>query len=713
MRKRLQWNISRHSLFWRYFILLVVILVMCLAVHFVAGRMYTASLRNTYLEQTRENFERNCQTFSSEIGLMYSLPTLVENSQYYSYVSYIRGDLPADRYFALKMLKDSFVHQTTMLRMQKESFFIFRGSYSGATRRSVFPDMNDCFESHLVYESYSTEQMQALVSQGKGITVLPAQQVSIKGIGSDEYLTVLVSSSSNGSSLVIGTLYPVESILDMFGVQSLPKATYLQITDKSGHQLLANHAPVENADYIEYTKYLPFAGCSVKMGIPEDWFSSITRPIAIQAQLMIFAAFFVGLVLCFWFSSLNVQPIRRLIRDYLPQEKTAALSQNECSTLSSYLEDTRQRQKELHGILFSSLLERAFSGSSLEEAELQRLSAMFPIFSQNLCVAVIRDLSNGEQTDCFTNTQLLRQILPADFFFHYINPWEIGLLFADDSASQSSLMRCLQSLDEALEGELHLVCGVSQPFCGLEGMHAAVHQAFLAVPSVAGILIGRYTAELEQGRWESSHISGRKLEQFYQTLQQWDKCAAMNVLDQIEQSLGRSAYDRDCICALLYLLRDTAHTANIPFHLRDTLALVSGQSVQESIKLVRKTTEALFAAYSQQQADDRRQLQKDILQYMCGSFSDSNLCADTVATHFCVSAHFVYNSVQQLTGQSFNKYLLEIRMKQAGILLRSTQENIDFIAVQCGYPAQSTFYRVFKKYFRMTPAQYRAESGSR
>ena len=105
--------------------------------------------------------------------------------------------------------------------------------------------------------------------------------------------------------------------------------------------------------------------------------------------------------------------------------------------------------------------------------------------------------------------------------------------------------------------------------------------------------------------------------------------------------------------------------------------------------------------------------QKDILQYMCGSFSDSNLCADTVATHFCVSAHFVYNSVQQLTGQSFNKYLLEIRMKQAGILLRSTQENIDFIAVQCGYPAQSTFYRVFKKYFRMTPAQYRAESGSR
>lgn len=190
MRKHFQWNISKHSLFWRYFILLVVILVMCLAVHFVAGRMYTDSLRNTYLEQTRDNFDQNCQTFASEIGLLHSLPTLVENSQYYSYISYIRGELPTDRYFALKMLKDSFVQQTTLLRMQKESFFIFRGSYSGGTRRSVFSDMDDCFEHNLIYENYSAEQMKAFIEQDKSITVLPAQQVDIKGLGSGEYLTI-------------------------------------------------------------------------------------------------------------------------------------------------------------------------------------------------------------------------------------------------------------------------------------------------------------------------------------------------------------------------------------------------------------------------------------------------------------------------------------------------------------------------------------------
>lgn len=163
---------------------------------------------------------------------------------------------------------------------------------------------------------------------------------------------------------------------------------------------------------------------------------------------------------------------------------------------------------------------------------------------------------------------------------------------------------------------------------------------------------------------------------------------------------------------LLYLLRDAAQTANILFSLCDTRSLVSGQNTKESLNLIRKTTEKLFDAYSRQQANERQQLQQDILQHINGNFSDSNLCGDTVATHFCVSTHFVFNCVQQLTGQSFNKYLLEIRMKQAGILLRSTQQNIDSIAVQCGYPAQSTFYRVFKKYFRVTPAQYRAESKS-
>ena len=58
---------------------------------------------------------------------------------------------------------------------------------------------------------------------------------------------------------------------------------------------------------------------------------------------------------------------------------------------------------------------------------------------------------------------------------------------------------------------------------------------------------------------------------------------------------------------------------------------------------------------------------------------------------------------------TFNEYLLSLRMKRAAYLLATTQNGVTEIADQCGYQASSTFFRVFKKYYGMSPGQYRTE----
>ena len=68
----------------------------------------------------------------------------------------------------------------------------------------------------------------------------------------------------------------------------------------------------------------------------------------------------------------------------------------------------------------------------------------------------------------------------------------------------------------------------------------------------------------------------------------------------------------------------------------------------------------------------------------------------------------VYEIVRTMTGMSFNEYLLQLRMKQAALLLVTTQESINDIAAHCGYQGFSTFYRVFKRYYGMAPGQFRA-----
>lgn len=61
------------------------------------------------------------------------------------------------------------------------------------------------------------------------------------------------------------------------------------------------------------------------------------------------------------------------------------------------------------------------------------------------------------------------------------------------------------------------------------------------------------------------------------------------------------------------------------------------------------------------------------------------------------------------TGATFHRYLLNLRLKQAEWLLRSTALPVARIAEESGFVSEKTFYRVFKEQYRMTPLQYRKE----
>ena len=47
----------------------------------------------------------------------------------------------------------------------------------------------------------------------------------------------------------------------------------------------------------------------------------------------------------------------------------------------------------------------------------------------------------------------------------------------------------------------------------------------------------------------------------------------------------------------------------------------------------------------------------------------------------------------------------------ASILLSTTEKTVIHIAYECGYESLSTFYSDFKKYFSITPKEFRRETG--
>lgn len=96
-----------------------------------------------------------------------------------------------------------------------------------------------------------------------------------------------------------------------------------------------------------------------------------------------------------------------------------------------------------------------------------------------------------------------------------------------------------------------------------------------------------------------------------------------------------------------------------------------------------------------------------IQSYIEEHLKDSMLSVEDAAelVHFSVS--YLREIFKDVTGESFNEYLIRKRMEKAGELLRNTSMKIVDIAEQCGYDNQRYFSSSFKKFYGCTPTEFK------
>ena len=87
MKQGLRTLFSKLSLFWRYFFLLVAVVLVFLVSHLVSTHQFSSALRQSYMEQAQSAFEQRSEGFSSQLFLTYSLPSSSENDGNYAVVA--------------------------------------------------------------------------------------------------------------------------------------------------------------------------------------------------------------------------------------------------------------------------------------------------------------------------------------------------------------------------------------------------------------------------------------------------------------------------------------------------------------------------------------------------------------------------------------------------------------------------------------------------
>lgn len=102
-----------------------------------------------------------------------------------------------------------------------------------------------------------------------------------------------------------------------------------------------------------------------------------------------------------------------------------------------------------------------------------------------------------------------------------------------------------------------------------------------------------------------------------------------------------------------------------------------------------------------------RDVVDEVMRYIGENYSDEELSLNTLASHVNFSPNHLSAIFSQQTGQTFIKYLTDIRMNKAKELLRCTGKKTSVISAEVGYKDPHYFSYLFKKTQGMTPTQFR------
>ncbi|MFB9329883.1 AraC family transcriptional regulator [Paenibacillus aurantiacus] len=147
-----------------------------------------------------------------------------------------------------------------------------------------------------------------------------------------------------------------------------------------------------------------------------------------------------------------------------------------------------------------------------------------------------------------------------------------------------------------------------------------------------------------------------------------------------------------------------------------SLHLYTNYKVQ-SLEELKTSYMTLFAAVGQR-LDERKRSRHDdlpdrIKALIESRYADPNLSLDMLSEELGLSATYLGRIFKQHTYQTILGYISEVRMNRVRALLAETNDPVGEIAERAGFANNPYFYKAFKKYNGVTPAEYRKNSRQR
>lgn len=165
-----------------------------------------------------------------------------------------------------------------------------------------------------------------------------------------------------------------------------------------------------------------------------------------------------------------------------------------------------------------------------------------------------------------------------------------------------------------------------------------------------------------------------------------------------------------------YSLFEVNHDAKITNLIYDIISEYYHPDIQ-SDQLIRLEMLTLFSLLIRQAANaeikvkDFRRKNNNLLSLLLYIEKHySNITLQKMATHFGFNPNYLSDYLKKHTGKTFIQLVHLQRINVAAEYLTYTTAPIERIATRVGYENPSYFYKIFKKYFGISPAEYRQKN---
>lgn len=99
-----------------------------------------------------------------------------------------------------------------------------------------------------------------------------------------------------------------------------------------------------------------------------------------------------------------------------------------------------------------------------------------------------------------------------------------------------------------------------------------------------------------------------------------------------------------------------------------------------------------------------------VLKFIDENYKDGELTELSKLLNYNI--YWLSRSIKRLTGRNYKELLQIKKLNQASFLLLNTRLSVTDISIAIGYDNTSYFHRIFRKYYKMSPKEYRMKNNS-